>query len=151
MDLDDFDDDRWIFTNCLMTLHLVACHVKYWTSLLGGIGTRKRSPSCKTCGGATGLGWFLHSSYLYWTDSTGKACKWSHGMKSSYTLIYLYSILCHDRIILQALPDDLKSKLSLDEDLVSSPKEALSRASADRVSLRNRNLKRLDFCGSSVL
>ncbi|XP_023528823.1 uridine-cytidine kinase C-like [Cucurbita pepo subsp. pepo] len=40
-----------------------------------------------------------------------------------------------------ALPDDLKSKLSLDEDLVSSPKEALSRASADRVSLRNRNLK----------
>ncbi|XP_022968503.1 uridine-cytidine kinase C-like isoform X1 [Cucurbita maxima] len=40
-----------------------------------------------------------------------------------------------------ALPDDLKSKLSLDEDLVSSPIEALSRASADRVSLRNRNLK----------
>ncbi|XP_022956532.1 uridine-cytidine kinase C [Cucurbita moschata] len=40
-----------------------------------------------------------------------------------------------------ALPDDLKSKLSLDEDLVSSPKEALSRASADRVTLRNRNLK----------
>ncbi|XP_068464533.1 inorganic pyrophosphatase TTM1 isoform X2 [Phaseolus vulgaris] len=31
-----------------------------------------------------------------------------------------------------ALPDDLKSKLSLDDDLVSSPKEALSRASADR-------------------
>ncbi|GER46000.1 uridine kinase [Striga asiatica] len=31
-----------------------------------------------------------------------------------------------------ALPDDLKAKLSLDDDLVSSPKEALSRASADR-------------------
>ncbi|XP_010031358.2 inorganic pyrophosphatase TTM1 isoform X2 [Eucalyptus grandis] len=31
-----------------------------------------------------------------------------------------------------ALPDDLKTKLSLDDDLVSSPKEALSRASADR-------------------
>ncbi|XP_024032466.1 uridine-cytidine kinase C-like, partial [Morus notabilis] len=31
-----------------------------------------------------------------------------------------------------ALPDDLKSKLSIDDDLVSSPKEALSRASADR-------------------
>ncbi|KAH0938471.1 hypothetical protein HID58_005932 [Brassica napus] len=30
-----------------------------------------------------------------------------------------------------ALPDDLKTKLSLDDDTVSSPKEALSRASAD--------------------
>ncbi|OMO93667.1 Uridine kinase [Corchorus capsularis] len=40
-----------------------------------------------------------------------------------------------------ALPEDLKTKLSLDEDLVSSPKEALLRASADRVALRNRNLK----------
>ncbi|XP_076900120.1 inorganic pyrophosphatase TTM1-like [Bidens hawaiensis] len=33
-----------------------------------------------------------------------------------------------------ALPDDLKTKLSIDDDLVSSPKEALSRASADRRS-----------------
>ncbi|XVE85661.1 hypothetical protein DITRI_Ditri17bG0108600 [Diplodiscus trichospermus] len=40
-----------------------------------------------------------------------------------------------------ALPEDLKRKLSLDEDLVSSPKEALLRASADRVALRNRHLK----------
>ncbi|XP_038994189.1 inorganic pyrophosphatase TTM2-like isoform X2 [Hibiscus syriacus] len=40
-----------------------------------------------------------------------------------------------------ALPEDLKTKLSLDEDLVSSPKEALLRASADRVALRNRHLK----------
>ncbi|KAF3437949.1 hypothetical protein FNV43_RR20705 [Rhamnella rubrinervis] len=31
-----------------------------------------------------------------------------------------------------ALPDDLKTKLSIDDDLVSSPKEALTRASADR-------------------
>lgn len=31
-----------------------------------------------------------------------------------------------------ALPDDLKTKLSIDDDSVSSPKEALSRASADR-------------------
>lgn len=44
--------------------------------------------------------------------------------------------------ILQALPDDLKTKLSLDEDLVSSPKEALSRASAERVAWRNKNLRR---------
>ncbi|CAN6816404.1 unnamed protein product [Brassica oleracea] len=42
-----------------------------------------------------------------------------------------------------ALPDDLKNKLSLDEDLVSSssPKEALLRASADRVAMRNKNLR----------
>ncbi|XP_050152549.1 inorganic pyrophosphatase TTM1-like isoform X1 [Malus sylvestris] len=38
-----------------------------------------------------------------------------------------------------ALPDDLKSKLSIDDDFVSSPKEALSRASADR---RNKYLNR---------
>ncbi|XP_021809988.1 uridine-cytidine kinase C [Prunus avium] len=31
-----------------------------------------------------------------------------------------------------ALPDDLKTKLSIDDDFLSSPKEALSRASADR-------------------
>ncbi|XP_059655600.1 inorganic pyrophosphatase TTM2-like [Cornus florida] len=41
-----------------------------------------------------------------------------------------------------ALPDDLKTKLSIDEDLVSSPKEALSRASADRVAMRIKHLKR---------
>ncbi|WCJ22049.1 Phosphoribulokinase / Uridine kinase family [Euphorbia peplus] len=38
-----------------------------------------------------------------------------------------------------ALPDDLKTQLSIDDDLVSSPKEALSRASADR---RNKYLSR---------
>ncbi|KAJ6868681.1 Uridine-cytidine kinase [Populus alba x Populus x berolinensis] len=38
-----------------------------------------------------------------------------------------------------ALPDDLKTKLSIEDDLVSSPKEALSRASADR---RNKYLGR---------
>lgn len=32
---------------------------------------------------------------------------------------------------LQALPDDLKSKLSIDDEVASSPKEALSRASVD--------------------
>lgn len=50
-----------------------------------------------------------------------------------------------DIVIFQALPDDLKMKLSLDEDLVSSPKEALSRASADRVAMRNKLLKRFHF------
>ncbi|XP_004299262.1 PREDICTED: uridine-cytidine kinase C isoform X1 [Fragaria vesca subsp. vesca] len=38
-----------------------------------------------------------------------------------------------------ALPDDLKTKLSIDDDFVSSPKEALSRASADR---RSKHLNR---------
>ncbi|KAK3031795.1 hypothetical protein RJ639_036947, partial [Escallonia herrerae] len=40
-----------------------------------------------------------------------------------------------------ALPDDLRTKLSIDEDMVSSPKEAFSRASAERVAMRNKNLK----------
>ncbi|XP_028069224.1 inorganic pyrophosphatase TTM2-like isoform X1 [Camellia sinensis] len=40
-----------------------------------------------------------------------------------------------------ALPDDLKTKLSMDDDLVvASPKEALSRA-AERVAMRNKNLR----------
>ncbi|CAL5348685.1 unnamed protein product [Camellia sinensis] len=42
-----------------------------------------------------------------------------------------------------ALPDDLKTKLSMDDDLVvASPKEALSRA-AERVAMRNKNLRRV--------
>ena len=43
------------------------------------------------------------------------------------------------------MPEDLKTKLSLDEDLVSSPKEALSRAYADRIAMRNKHLKRFGF------
>ncbi|GFZ21543.1 phosphoribulokinase [Actinidia rufa] len=39
-----------------------------------------------------------------------------------------------------AFPDDLKTKLSIDDDLVASPKEALSRALAERVTMRNKNL-----------
>ncbi|KAM5571035.1 inorganic pyrophosphatase TTM1 [Rosa sericea] len=45
-----------------------------------------------------------------------------------------------------ALPDDLKTKLSIDDDSVSSPKEALSRASADRRSKylnRDKTLSKL--------
>lgn len=48
-----------------------------------------------------------------------------------------------------ALPDDLKTKLSIDDDMVSSPKEALSRASADRVAMRNKHLKSLVANSSS--
>ncbi|MCD7468410.1 Inorganic pyrophosphatase ttm2 [Datura stramonium] len=40
-----------------------------------------------------------------------------------------------------ALPDDLKTKLSLDEDIVASPKESLSRSSAKRVSWRNKSIR----------
>ncbi|KAM1026357.1 hypothetical protein ACFX15_038668 [Malus domestica] len=42
------------------------------------------------------------------------------------------------------LPDDLKSQLSIDDDFVLSPKEALSRVSADR---RNKYLNRRRFDG----
>nr|KJB50501.1 hypothetical protein B456_008G174100 [Gossypium raimondii] len=44
-----------------------------------------------------------------------------------------------------ALPEDLKTKLSLDEDLVSSPKEALLGASMDMVALRNMHLRRCEL------
>ncbi|CAN6477511.1 unnamed protein product [Victoria cruziana] len=39
-----------------------------------------------------------------------------------------------------ALPDDLKRKLSINEDVLSSPREALLRVSADKVAMR-KNLK----------
>lgn len=57
----------------------------------------------------------------------------------------LFLQLCPNLIILQALPDDLKTKLSIDDDLAASPKLALSRASADRVAMRNKNLKRCNL------
>uniref|UniRef100_A0A161ZKP1 CYTH domain-containing protein n=1 Tax=Daucus carota subsp. sativus TaxID=79200 RepID=A0A161ZKP1_DAUCS len=40
-----------------------------------------------------------------------------------------------------AVPDDLRTKLSIDEDLGSSPSDSLSRASSKRVTLRNKNIK----------
>ncbi|KAL3644614.1 Inorganic pyrophosphatase ttm2 [Castilleja foliolosa] len=45
-----------------------------------------------------------------------------------------------------ALPDDLKTKLSIDDDFVSSPKEALSRASLSRVKnlRRDKNLSKVN-------
>uniref|UniRef100_A0A1D1YX23 Uridine-cytidine kinase C n=1 Tax=Anthurium amnicola TaxID=1678845 RepID=A0A1D1YX23_9ARAE len=46
------------------------------------------------------------------------------------------------------LPDDLKTKLSIDDDLVSSPKEALSRASAERIAMRNKHLKTIGMSQS---
>lgn len=61
-------------------------------------------------------------------------------LKKLTMLCYAFAILM--KYNWQALPEDLKTKLSLDEDLVSSPKEALSRASANRVAMRNKNLRR---------
>ena len=46
---------------------------------------------------------------------------------------------------MQTLLDDVKTKLRIDDDLVASPKEALSRALAERVAMRNKNLKRCNF------
>lgn len=47
-------------------------------------------------------------------------------------VFYIFVLQITDLVKLQTLPDDLKTKLSIDDDSVSSPKEALSRASADR-------------------
>ncbi|KAK4479293.1 hypothetical protein RD792_014804 [Penstemon davidsonii] len=44
---------------------------------------------------------------------------------------------------IMTLPDDLKTKLSIDDDMASSPKEALSRASSDR---RTKFLNRIINC-----
>jgi len=66
---------------------------------------------------------------------------WYESLPSAY-VFFCFSIFCVIVPLLQALPDDLKTKLSLDEDLVSSPKEALSRASADRIAMRNKHLRR---------
>ena len=44
-----------------------------------------------------------------------------------------------DLTAMYALPEDLKTKLNIDDELVSSPKEAFSRVSADR---RNKLMKR---------
>jgi len=58
-------------------------------------------------------------------------------------------------VIVKALPEDLKTKLSLDDDVVASPKDALSRASADRAGWRLKNLKRCrilswPFCYTAI-
>ncbi|KAK2429873.1 Inorganic pyrophosphatase ttm2 [Trifolium repens] len=66
------------------------------------------------------------------------------GLEGSYIPRTYIEQIQLERLVneVMALPDDLKTKLSLDEDLVSSPKEALSRASADRVAMRNKNMTR---------
>ncbi|CAN4124696.1 unnamed protein product [Withania somnifera] len=65
------------------------------------------------------------------------------GLEGSYTPHTYIEQIQLEKLVneVMALPDDLKTKLSLDDDLVSSPKEALSRASAERVAWRNKNLR----------
>ncbi|XP_058747548.1 inorganic pyrophosphatase TTM2-like isoform X1 [Vicia villosa] len=65
------------------------------------------------------------------------------GLEGSYIPRTYIEQIQLERLVneVMALPEDLKTKLSLDEDLVSSPKEALSRASADRVAMRNENMR----------
>uniref|UniRef100_A0A803QQM4 CYTH domain-containing protein n=1 Tax=Cannabis sativa TaxID=3483 RepID=A0A803QQM4_CANSA len=65
------------------------------------------------------------------------------GLEGTYTPRTYIEQIQLEKLVneVMALPEDLKTKLSLDEDLVSSPKEALFRASADRVAMRNKHLK----------
>ncbi|KAJ6795567.1 uridine-cytidine kinase C-like [Iris pallida] len=65
------------------------------------------------------------------------------GLEGSYIPHTYIELIQLEKLVneVMALPEDLKTKLSLDEELVSSPKEALSRASADRVAMRNQHLK----------
>lgn len=66
------------------------------------------------------------------------------GLEGSYTPRTYIEQIQLEKLVneVMALPDDLKTKLSIDEDIVSSPKEALSRVVAERVAQRNKNLKR---------
>ncbi|XP_059308690.1 inorganic pyrophosphatase TTM2-like [Lycium ferocissimum] len=65
------------------------------------------------------------------------------GLEGSYTPRTYIEQIQLEKLVneVMALPDDLKTKLSLDEDIVASPKEALSRATGERVSWRNKNIR----------
>ncbi|KAK7275088.1 hypothetical protein RIF29_16195 [Crotalaria pallida] len=65
------------------------------------------------------------------------------GLEGSYTPRTYIEQIQLEKLVneVMALPDDLRTKLSLDEDVASSPKEALSRVSADRLALRNKNMR----------
>ncbi|KAL8161414.1 hypothetical protein V2J09_012903 [Rumex salicifolius] len=65
------------------------------------------------------------------------------GLEGSYTPRTYIEQIQLEKLVneVQMMPDDLKTKLSLEEDIVSSPSEALSRASTDRIAWRNKNLK----------
>ncbi|KAK4260917.1 hypothetical protein QN277_003978 [Acacia crassicarpa] len=60
------------------------------------------------------------------------------GMEGSYIARTYIEQIKSEKIVdeVMALPDDLKTKLGLDEDMVSSLKEALSKAFADRIPVK---------------
>ncbi|KAK6790555.1 hypothetical protein RDI58_009636 [Solanum bulbocastanum] len=64
------------------------------------------------------------------------------GLEGSYTPRTYIEQIQLEKLVneVMALPDDLKTKLSLDEDIVSSPKDALSLASTER-AWRNKNIR----------
>lgn len=55
-----------------------------------------------------------------------------HAWNDLFIYFFLFTMSGPHTISKQTLPEDLKTKLSIDDDLASSPKEAISRASADR-------------------
>lgn len=59
-----------------------------------------------------------------------------------YSSVYIFLGFEFGLCMSKALPEDLKTKLSRDDDWVSSPQEGLSRASADRIAWRHKNMKR---------
>ncbi|PHT81747.1 hypothetical protein T459_14762 [Capsicum annuum] len=65
------------------------------------------------------------------------------GLDGSYTPRTYIEQIQLEKLVneVMALPDDLKTKLSLDEDIVASPKEAFSRASGERASWRNKKIR----------
>ncbi|XP_040999262.1 inorganic pyrophosphatase TTM1-like isoform X3 [Juglans microcarpa x Juglans regia] len=78
--------------------------------------------SVRLLGGLMALGYTIatilkRSSHIFSNDRVSVKIDWLEQLNRKYV---------------QALPADLKTKLSIDDDFASSPKEALSRASADR-------------------
>ncbi|XP_028768634.1 inorganic pyrophosphatase TTM2 [Neltuma alba] len=64
------------------------------------------------------------------------------GMEGSYIARTYIEQIQLEKIVdeVMALPDDLKTNLGLDEDMVSSPKEALSKAFADRIPAKKTHM-----------
>ncbi|KAI4379186.1 hypothetical protein MLD38_005513 [Melastoma candidum] len=65
------------------------------------------------------------------------------GLEGSYTPRTYIEQIQLEKLVneVMALPEDLKTKLSLDEDVSGSPRDILSRASADRVAMRSKHKK----------
>ncbi|CAM8933949.1 unnamed protein product [Rhodiola kirilowii] len=75
------------------------------------------------------------------------------GLDGSYVPRTYIEQIQLDKLVndVMALPDDLKNKLSIEDDIASSPKEALSRASADRrIKYLNREKNMLKLTKLSV-